>query len=118
MAGKWLELLKEIAPRVARVAFLFNPANGTYAEYFLTPFKAAAVSFGVEAITAPVHDTSELEAVVPAQAHTPNTGLILMPDAFTLDHSEEKPSRGRVEFRTSGLLCGSREQASLGFENV
>jgi putative ABC transport system substrate-binding protein len=89
LAGKWLELLKEIAPRVARVAFLFNPATATYAEYYLTPFKAAAASFGVEAIAAAVHDTSELESVVAAQAHTPNTGLILMPDAFTIDHSEE-----------------------------
>ena len=89
LAGKWLELLKEIAPRVARVAFLFNPATATYAEYYLTPFKAAAASFGVEAIAAPVHNMSELESVVAAQAHTPNTGLILMPDAFTIDHSEE-----------------------------
>ena len=46
MAGKWLELLKEIAPRVARVAFLFNPATAPYAEYYLNPFKAAAASFG------------------------------------------------------------------------
>ena len=62
---------------------------GIYAEYYLTPFKAAAASFGVEAIAAPVHNKSELESVVAAQAHTPNTGLILMPDAFTIDHSEE-----------------------------
>jgi ABC-type uncharacterized transport system substrate-binding protein len=89
VAGKWLELLKEIAPRVVRVVFLFNPATGPYVEYFLTPFKAAAASFGVEAIAAPVHGTSELESVVAAEAQTPNTGLILMPDAFALDHSEE-----------------------------
>jgi putative ABC transport system substrate-binding protein len=89
MAGKWLELLKEIAPRVARVAMLFNPASATYAEYYLTPFKAAAASFGVEAITAPAHDMSEFESVVAAQAQTSNTGFILMPDAFTIDHSEE-----------------------------
>jgi putative ABC transport system substrate-binding protein len=89
LAGKWLELLKEIAPRVARVAFLFNPETATYAEYYLTPFKAAAASFGVEAIAAPVRSASELESVVAAQAHTPNTGLVLMPDAFTIDHSGE-----------------------------
>src|SRR5262245_48080561 len=40
MAGKWLELLKEIAPRVARVAMVFNPATAPYAEYWLIPFKA------------------------------------------------------------------------------
>jgi putative ABC transport system substrate-binding protein len=89
VAGKWLELLKEIAPRVARVVFLFNPATATYAEYYLAPFKAAAASFGVEAIAAPAQDMSELESVVAAQAHTSNTGLVLMPDAFTIDHSEE-----------------------------
>ena len=57
MAGKWMELLKEIAPRVARVAFLFNPATAPYAEYWLNPFKTAAASFAVQAIGAPVRDT-------------------------------------------------------------
>ena len=89
MAGKWLELLKEIAPRIARVAFLFNPATAPYAEYYLNPFKAAAASFGVEAIAAPVHDTSELESVVAAQARAPNGGLIVMPDAFMIAHRAE-----------------------------
>jgi ABC-type uncharacterized transport system substrate-binding protein len=82
IAGKWVELLKEIAPRVNRVAFLFNPATATYAEYFLKPFKAAAPSFAVEAVAAPIHDTSELESVFAAQAREPNSGLIVMPDAF------------------------------------
>jgi ABC-type uncharacterized transport system substrate-binding protein len=89
MAGKWLELLKEIAPRVARVAFLFNPATATYFEYWLNPFKATAASFVVEAITAPVRETSELEAVIAAQARKPNAGLIVMPDTFTDTHRVE-----------------------------
>jgi len=89
MAGKWLELLKEIAPRVNRVAFLFNPATAPYAEYYLNPFRAAAASFAVEAIAAPVHDTSELESVVAAQAREPNGGLIAMPDSFMTAHRAE-----------------------------
>ena len=89
MAGKWLELLKEIAPRVNRVAFLFNPATAPYAEYYLNPFKAAAASFAVEAIAAPVRDTSELESVVAAQAREPNGGLIVMPDIFLNAHRAE-----------------------------
>jgi putative tryptophan/tyrosine transport system substrate-binding protein len=88
MSGKWLELLKEIAPRVTRVALLVNPATATYAEYYLNPFKAAAASFGVEAIAAPVHDTSDLETVVAAQARVPNGGLIVLPDSFLNAHRE------------------------------
>ena len=68
MAGKWMELLKEIAPRVNRVAFLFNPATAPFAEYWLGSFKAAAASFAVEAITAPIRDVSELEPIIAAQA--------------------------------------------------
>jgi putative ABC transport system substrate-binding protein len=89
MAGKWLELLKEIAPRVARSSLLFNPATAPYAEYFLNPFKAAAASFGVEAIAAPVRDTSELASVIAAQAREPNGGLVVMPDTFTTVHRAE-----------------------------
>jgi putative tryptophan/tyrosine transport system substrate-binding protein len=90
LGGKWLELLKEIAPRVARVALLFNPATtATYAETFLNPIKAAASSFAVEAIAAPVRDLSELESVVAAQAREPNGGLIVIPDIFTDVHRAE-----------------------------
>jgi putative tryptophan/tyrosine transport system substrate-binding protein len=53
LGGKWVDLLKEIAPQVARVVLLFNPAMATYAEYYLHPFKAAAASLGVEAIVVP-----------------------------------------------------------------
>ncbi len=89
MAGKWLELLKEIAPRVNRVALLFNPATARSFEYFLNPFKTAAASFAVEGIAAPLRDASELESVVAAQAGEPNGSLIVMPDAFTNVHRAE-----------------------------
>jgi putative ABC transport system substrate-binding protein len=89
MAGKWLELLTEIAPRVARVAFLFNPATATYFEYWLNPLKAAAVSFAVEAIAASVRDSSELDTVIVEQARAPNGGLVVMPDTFTDTHRIE-----------------------------
>ena len=92
LASKWLGLLKEIAPRVARVAFLFNPATAPFAEYYLNPFKATASSLAVEAITAPVRDTSELESVVAAQAREPDGGLIVMPEAFMNVHRAEVTS--------------------------
>jgi len=89
LGGKWLELLKEIAPRVARVAALFNPTTASYFEYYLKPFYAAAASFGMVAITAPVHDMSELESVIAALALEPNGGLVVPPDPFTVAHSAE-----------------------------
>ena len=89
MAGKWLELLKEVAPRVRKVAFLFNPATAPFAEYYLNPFKAAAPSFGVEAIAAPVRDASELESAIAAQAREPDGGLIVMAEAFLNVHRAE-----------------------------
>ena len=92
MGGKWLELLKEVAPRVARVAFLFNPATAPFAEYYVTPLKAAAASFAVKAIAAPVRDTSELESVVAGHAREPDGGLIVMPEAFMNVHRAEVTS--------------------------
>jgi putative tryptophan/tyrosine transport system substrate-binding protein len=89
LGGKWLELLKEIAPRVTRIAALFNPAMAPYAEYWLSPFEAAAPSFAVEAIRAPIQDTSELESVIAAQAREPNSGLFVLPDAFTFAYRVE-----------------------------
>ena len=89
LASKWLELLKEVAPYVNRVAILFNPITATDAEYFLDPFKAAAAHFNVEAIMAPVRDTSEFASVIAAQARAPNGGLVVMPDTFMNSHRVE-----------------------------
>ncbi len=89
LGGKWLELLKQIAPHVDRVALLLNPATATYAESYLNAFKAAAASVGVQAVAAPVHDRSEFDAVIAAQAREPNSGLIVLADAFTVTHRVE-----------------------------
>jgi putative ABC transport system substrate-binding protein len=92
MATKWLELLKEIAPHVNRVAFLFNPATAPYFKYYLNPLKAAAPSAGVETIVAPIGDMFELEAAIAAQAREPNGSLIMVPDFFTFSHLAEVTS--------------------------
>ena len=89
MAGKWLELLKEIAPSVALAALLFNPATAPYAEYYLGPLKAAAASFAVEAIAEPIRDATELESVIAAYAREPNSGLLVMPGSFMNVHSAD-----------------------------
>ena len=89
IGGKWLEMLREIAPRIERVAFLFNPAQAPTAEYYLNSFKAAAASFAVEANVVHVRDRSELESVVAAQARALNGGLVVVPDAFLSTHRVE-----------------------------
>jgi putative tryptophan/tyrosine transport system substrate-binding protein len=86
IVSKWLELLKEIAPNVTHAALLFNPATTPYADIYVSPFKTAAPSFGLEATTAIVHDKEELEKVIAAQARQPNSGLIVMPDGFLNVH--------------------------------
>jgi putative ABC transport system substrate-binding protein len=99
LGGKWVELLKEIAPRVAQVAMVYDPAMAPFASYYLDPFKAAAASLGIEAIVSPVDDMAELERVVATSAREPNSGLIVMPDAFTIGHHADITSlvaRSRV----------------------
>ena len=82
VGGKWVELLKEIAPRTVRVALLFNPATAVPIQFFMPSIQAAASSFAIEVSAAPVHAKDEIEGVIAAQAHSPGGGLIVMPDAF------------------------------------
>jgi putative tryptophan/tyrosine transport system substrate-binding protein len=91
-AGKWIELLREAAPRVERFALLFNPATAPYTELFLDPFKAAAASFGVEAVSAPIRSQSEIASTIAAQAAAANTGLVVMLDSFMVFHRVEVTS--------------------------
>src|SRR5262249_7913396 len=76
LGGKWLELLKEIAPRIGRVTLMFNPPAATFIDSYLNPFKAAAASLGMEAIVAPVDDMLQLESLVTTQGREPNSGLV------------------------------------------
>jgi putative tryptophan/tyrosine transport system substrate-binding protein len=87
MAGKWLELLTQIAPGVKRVAAIYNPdtapGGGTY---FLTSFEAAARSLKVVPIAAPVRNDAEIETVITSLGREPGSGLVTMPDFFINDH--------------------------------
>jgi putative ABC transport system substrate-binding protein len=89
LGGKWVELLKEMAPRLARVALLFNPPTATFIDGYLDPFKAAAASVGAEAIIAPVNDMPGPESLIAKEAQQPNSGLVVIPDAFTIQHRAE-----------------------------
>ena len=87
IGGKWLEILKELSPAVARVGFLFNPATSPGGgSYFLRPFEAAAPLFKVQPISTPVEDVVDIERAVAPLAVGANGGLIVNSDVFTTRH--------------------------------
>jgi putative ABC transport system substrate-binding protein len=87
LGGKWLELLKEIAPRVARATLIFNPQTAPHVQSYLNPFKATAASIGVEPVIAPVDDMAKVEFLI--STSEPNSGLLVGPDVFTENHLAE-----------------------------
>jgi putative ABC transport system substrate-binding protein len=87
MGGKWLELLKEIAPPVARVAIMFNPHTApSGGSYFLRSFEIAARSFGVTPITASVRSEVDIETAIAMLGAEPGGGLVVQSDGFMFVH--------------------------------
>jgi putative ABC transport system substrate-binding protein len=86
MLGKWLEMLKEIAPSVKRTALVFNPQTAPYYPAFLRDFKVAPATLPAELSATPVRDEAEIEAAVSAFAREPDGGLIVAPDPFMNTH--------------------------------
>jgi putative ABC transport system substrate-binding protein len=91
MGGKWLELLREVAPNVTRVLVPYNTATSS-AEYYLSSLRATAALLRVDASATFVRDISELESVVAAHARAPLGGLVLIPDAYLTGHRREVTS--------------------------
>jgi putative tryptophan/tyrosine transport system substrate-binding protein len=86
--GKWVQLLKEIAPRTVRMALLFNPATVVPLQFFMSSIQAAASSLAIQISNAPVHAKDEIEGVIAAQARNPGGGLIVTPDPFNVANRE------------------------------
>jgi putative tryptophan/tyrosine transport system substrate-binding protein len=98
LGGKWLELLKQIAPATTRVALLFNPA-GPPLEFFLPSVEAAASSLNVDANLVTIHKRDEIEGVIAAQARDPGSGIVALANAFNTTNREliiELAARYRV----------------------
>jgi putative tryptophan/tyrosine transport system substrate-binding protein len=87
MGAKWVELLKEIAPRVARAVILFNPETAPFARMFLASMEAAAGSAALTLTVAPVSDDAEAEQAIVA-AGREESGLIALPDSFLFGRRE------------------------------
>ena len=89
IAGKYLEMLKEMAPQLARVAIMYNPnsvpVDGTF---FSRPFIESATKLKVRPITAEVHDPSEIENAIMKLGRESGSGLVLVPDNFMSVHRD------------------------------
>jgi putative ABC transport system substrate-binding protein len=88
MGGKWVELLREIAPSTQHVALLFNPATAPPLKFYMPSIQSAASSFSIQVLVTPVSAKEEIEAVVAAQARDAGGSLIVMPDAFNAANHE------------------------------
>jgi putative ABC transport system substrate-binding protein len=86
MIGKWMEMIKEIAPGVRHVALIFNPDTTPFYPAFLHELEAARTSLALELSASPVHDEAEVEAAITALARESGGGLIAAPDAFINNH--------------------------------
>jgi putative ABC transport system substrate-binding protein len=83
MASKWLELLKGVAPQVARVAVVYNPQTAPYGGSFLRSVETASPAFAIQPIAMPIQDTATIEKAIEAFAHETNSSLMVLPDVTT-----------------------------------
>jgi len=88
MAGKWLEILTQMTPPVARVAVLYNPATAPYAGEMMRAIEDAAPSFAVAVRAAPCRDDAEIEAMMAELAHEGRGGLLVLTDLFNIVHRD------------------------------
>ena len=89
MGGKWVELLKEIAPATERAAILYNPVTApSRGSYYLPNLEASTKTFGWTTVPLPVANAMEIESGLAAFARERGGALIVMPDTFTAIHRE------------------------------
>jgi ABC-type uncharacterized transport system substrate-binding protein len=87
IVGKWMAMLKEMAPGLTRAAFLANPKTTPY-DYFLRAAEEAARSSGIELLPSPVANLENIERAIESFGRVPNTGMLVPPDSTTVDHRD------------------------------
>jgi putative tryptophan/tyrosine transport system substrate-binding protein len=88
MASKWLEMLAQVTPPVARVAVLYNPVTAPYAGLMIRAVEDAAPSFAIAAKGAPCHDADEIQSMIAELARGERGGLLVLTDIFTIVHRD------------------------------
>src|SRR5262245_19014706 len=88
VTGKWLAMLKEIAPNLVRAAFVANPKTATFYDYYLQAAEAAAPSVGIKPVPTLVENATDIERAIASFASAPNGGLVLIPDVSATVHRD------------------------------
>jgi putative ABC transport system substrate-binding protein len=91
MGGKWVELLRDVAPSVKRVGMLFNPTTanaGASGGVYLQSMTAAASVLGLELSESPVNDPADIDSAFAAMAESRDGGFVVMPNVFTAANRE------------------------------
>ena len=88
IGGKWLQVLKEMAPGVGRAAVIFNPDTAPYYRLYMRSIEAAAAALGTKVFEAPVHNHADIEAALRELARQPDGGVIVMSDLFAMVHRD------------------------------
>ena len=112
LGGKWVELLKEIAPQTVRVALMFNPATAVPLKFYMPSMQAAGSTAGIEVNATPIHAKDEIEGVIATQARDQGSGVIVMPDPFNAANREQIISLA-VRYRVPAMYY-RREYAESG----
>jgi putative tryptophan/tyrosine transport system substrate-binding protein len=122
VTGKWLAMLKEIAPRLARAALVFNPKTAPYYVDYLRAGEAAASSLAVEFVPLPIENaTADIERAIEAFARVPNGGLVMLPDTtndvhrdllieLAAKHRLPAVYSNRLYVLAGGLMCYSTDR--------
>jgi putative ABC transport system substrate-binding protein len=121
IAGKWLSMLKEVAPSIRRAAFLAHPEVSTY-DFYLRATQASATALALELLPRPVKSPAEIERVMEELSRTPESALIVPPDVYTVTHSNliiALAARHRVPaVFTFGYLVSNGGLMSYGTDRI
>jgi putative ABC transport system substrate-binding protein len=123
ITGKWMAMLKEIAPRLERAALVMNPTTAAYYEFYLRAAQAAAPALAIELVFVPFENTAaDIERAIAAFARTANGGMFLPPDSSSVVHRDliialaarhKLPAvySDRLFVAAGGLMCYSTNRA-------
>src|SRR5687768_8732368 len=99
LVQKWLELLKELSPQIARVTVIYNPQTAPYTDYYLRPLNEAAQRMGVKILPVVARSAAEIGDTITALGREPGNGLIVMTDSFMFVHRKliiERTAREKI----------------------